>query len=240
MLVFPHVFKLYLTNLISAAVILELSIVWKHNNSINLNVKINALKIKVHNIQRGPKKTYSLFDSQYLCNKVTCRYNSCAEREWVIICVWRGPPQRLKSVDAAELLSELRLSVCLVWWLHMTLRWFLVAHSVWLASNLSRIRAIVWRVCGRVPNSFCHCRCTSLLFSYFQYHFNTALRCSKDNFSAIVAAVYRSQRPRSTTFTWHIRKHYTTVPRKNCNYMSLCSKDTDYQRVSTFLWTPLY
>jgi hypothetical protein len=32
----------------------------------------------------------------------------------------------------------------------------------------------------------------------------------------------------------------TTVARKNCNYMSLCSKDIDYQRVSTFFWTPLY
>jgi hypothetical protein len=66
------------------------------------------------------------------------------------------------------------------------------------------------------------------------------LRCSKDNLSAIVAAVYCSQRPRGTTFTWHMCKHYTTVPRKNCNCMSLCSKDIDYQRVSTFLWTPLY
>jgi hypothetical protein len=34
--------------------------------------------------------------------------------------------------------------------------------------------------------------------------------------------------------TWHVCKHYTTVPRKNCNYMSLCSKDINYQRVSTF------
>jgi hypothetical protein len=34
-------------------------------------------------------------------------------------------------------------------------------------------------------------------------------------------------------------KHYTTVPRKNCNYMSLCSRDMDYQRVSTF-FGPLY
>jgi hypothetical protein len=29
-------------------------------------------------------------------------------------------------------------------------------------------------------------------------------------------------------------------PRKNCNYMSLCSKDIDFQRVSTFFWTALY
>jgi hypothetical protein len=27
---------------------------------------------------------------------------------------------------------------------------------------------------------------------------------------------------------------------KNFNYMSFCSKDIDYQRVSTFFWTPLY
>jgi hypothetical protein len=38
----------------------------------------------------------------------------------------------------------------------------------------------------------------------------------------------------------HMFKHYTTVPRKNCNYMSLCSKDIDYQKVSTFFWTHLY
>jgi hypothetical protein len=31
-----------------------------------------------------------------------------------------------------------------------------------------------------------------------------------------------------------MRKHYTTVSRKNCNHMSLCCKDIDYQRVSTF------
>jgi hypothetical protein len=60
------------------------------------------------------------------------------------------------------------------------------------------------------------------------------LRCSKDNLSAIVATVYCSQSPRSMTFTWHMCKHYTTIPRKTCNYMSLCSKDIDYQRVSTF------
>jgi hypothetical protein len=29
----------------------------------------------------GSKKMYSLFDSQYLWNKVTCSYNSCVERE---------------------------------------------------------------------------------------------------------------------------------------------------------------
>jgi hypothetical protein len=40
--------------------------------------------------------------------------------------------------------------------------------------------------------------------------------------------------------TWHMCKHYTTVPRKNCNYMSLCSKDINYQKVSTFFWAPLY
>jgi hypothetical protein len=31
------------------------------------------------------KKMYSLFDSQYLWSKVTCSYNSCAEREWGIM-----------------------------------------------------------------------------------------------------------------------------------------------------------
>jgi hypothetical protein len=36
---------------------------------------------------------YSLFDSQYLWNKVTCSYNSCAER--VIICVRIDHHQRL-------------------------------------------------------------------------------------------------------------------------------------------------
>jgi hypothetical protein len=33
------------------------------------------------------------------------------------------------------------------------------------------------------------------------------LRCSKDNLSAIVAAVYCSQRQRGTTFMWHMCKH---------------------------------
>jgi hypothetical protein len=153
------------------------------------------------------KKMHSFFDSQYLWNNMTCSYSSCAER--VIICVRSDHHQRLNSVDAAEL-SELNWTE-LVWRLHMTLRWFLVARSVWLASNLSWIRAIVQRVSGQVPNSFCHCRRTSLLFSYFQHHLNTALRCSKDNLSAIVTAVYCSRRPRGTTITWHMCKHYTTV-----------------------------
>jgi hypothetical protein len=84
-------------------------------------------------IYRWVQKIYSFFDSQYLWNKVTCSYNSCTEREWVIICIRSDNHQRLYSVDAAELLSELWLSVCLVWWLHMTFRWFLVACAVWLA-----------------------------------------------------------------------------------------------------------
>jgi hypothetical protein len=43
---------------------------------------------------------------------MTCSYNSCAERERerererVIVCVRSDHHQRLKSVDAAELLSE--------------------------------------------------------------------------------------------------------------------------------------
>jgi hypothetical protein len=37
-----------------------------------------------------------------------------------------------------------------------------------------------------------------------------------------------------------IPKKCTRSPRKNCNYMSLCSKDIDYQRVSTFFWALLY
>jgi hypothetical protein len=49
---------------------------------------------------------YSLFDSQYLWNKMTCSYNSCAKRERVIVCVRSDQHQRLNSVDAAELLSE--------------------------------------------------------------------------------------------------------------------------------------
>jgi hypothetical protein len=55
---------------------------------------------------------YSFFDSQYLWNKMTCSYNSCVERERVIVCVRSDHHQWLNSVDAAELLSELRLSVC--------------------------------------------------------------------------------------------------------------------------------
>jgi hypothetical protein len=41
---------------------------------------------------------------------------------------------------------------------------------------------------------------------------------------------------------WSLRTHiiFTLSPRKNCNYMSLCSKDIDYKRVSTFFWTPMY
>jgi hypothetical protein len=38
-------------------------------------------------------------------------------------------------------------------------------------------------------------------FFFFFFFFNTAVRCSKDNLSAINAAVYCSQRPRGTTFT---------------------------------------
>jgi hypothetical protein len=34
--------------------------------------------------------------------------------------------------------------------------------------------------------------------------------------------------------------YYFLILLKNCNYMSFCSKDIDYQRVSTFFWTPLY
>jgi hypothetical protein len=37
---------------------------------------------------------------------MTCSYNSCAERERVIVCVRSDHHQRLNSVDAAELLSE--------------------------------------------------------------------------------------------------------------------------------------
>jgi hypothetical protein len=41
----------------------------------------------------------------------------------------------------------------------------------------------------------------------------------------------------STLFSrwwWSLRAHLTLSPRKNYNDMSLCSKDIDYQRVSTF------
>ena len=48
-------------------------------------------------------------------------------------------------------------------------------------SNLSQIRAIVRRVGGCVPNSFRHCRCTSLIFSNLKYHFSTAFRSSDDS-----------------------------------------------------------
>jgi hypothetical protein len=37
---------------------------------------------------------------------MTCSYNSCAERERVIVCVRSDHHQRLNSVDTAELLSE--------------------------------------------------------------------------------------------------------------------------------------
>jgi hypothetical protein len=59
-----------------------------------------------HTYTEGSKKMYSLFDSQYLWNKMTCSYNSCAERERVIVCVRSDHHQRLNRVDAAELLSE--------------------------------------------------------------------------------------------------------------------------------------
>jgi hypothetical protein len=55
----------------------------------------------------------------------------------------------------------------------------------------------------------------------------------------VLADVYCSQGPRAR----HSRdmcKHYITAGRKNCNYTSFCSKDIDYQRVSTFFWTPLH
>jgi hypothetical protein len=69
-------------------------------------------------------------------------------------------------------------------------------------------------------------------------HFNTTLRCSYDNLSAIVAAVFCSQRTRHSLDSYDLRrllrKHYTTLPRKNCNYMSFGSKYIDYQRMSTF------
>jgi hypothetical protein len=177
-------------------------------------------------VQRGPKKCahsliVNIFGTKWHVVTILGR------RESVIMCVRSDHHQRPPNCWA-------NYGCQCVWCDGCT--WFLVARSVWLASNLSRIWAVVWRVGGRVPKSFCHCR-TSLLFSYFQYHFNTALRCSKDNLSAIVAAVYCSQCPRGTTFTDIHMTHVQTlhyIPRKNCNYMSLCSKDIDYQRVSTF------
>ena len=48
------------------------------------------------------------------------------------------------------------------------------------ALNLSQMRTIVWHVGGGVPNSLCYCRCTSFMFSYFQYHFSKALRSTND------------------------------------------------------------
>ena len=45
-------------------------------------------------------------------------------------------------------------------------------------SNISQIQAIVQRVGGSDSNSVQHCRCTSWMFSYFQYHFSTVWHCS--------------------------------------------------------------
>jgi hypothetical protein len=56
---------------------------------------------------------YSVFDSQYLWNKVTM-WLQFLRGERVIMRVRSDYHQRLNSVDAAELLSELRLLVCLV------------------------------------------------------------------------------------------------------------------------------
>ena len=56
-------------------------------------------------------------------------------------------------------------------------------------SNLSRIRAIVRRVGGCVPNSFHYCRCTSLMYSNLKYHFSTALRSSDDSLAPAMLGV---------------------------------------------------
>ena len=59
------------------------------------------------------------------------------------------------------------------------------------SSNLSRIREIVTRVGGVVPNSHFHRRWTSVTFSNFQNHFNTHFLSSNDKrASAIFNACY--------------------------------------------------
>jgi hypothetical protein len=47
---------------------------YKHFQSIKLNVPDLLPSLYTE----GSKKMYSLFDSQYLWNKMTCSYNSCA------------------------------------------------------------------------------------------------------------------------------------------------------------------
>ena len=75
-----------------------------------------------------------------------------------------GHHRHPNTVEPAELLNELRSVMCPAVRGRPDLS-LCTSPTVPSISNLSRIRATVRRVGGCVPNSFHHCRCTSLMFS---------------------------------------------------------------------------
>ena len=98
-----------------------------------------------------------------------------------IVGVRSGHHRHPNTVEPAELLHEPRSVMCPAVRSRPDLS-LCTSPTVPSISNLSRILAIVRRVAGCVPNSFRHCRCTSLMFSNLtfwrrNYFFNFSTLC---------------------------------------------------------------